>query len=432
MKRSGLRPRFSFGRNKQGRHAGFQREYSFRKSWIAIAIVLVFDIIFLIPAYMTLQEAVALWRAPGDLFSLVAALFTSFWLLGWSMAPLLITAILLVMLFGREVVRGRAGVVEVSLGLPFVGITAHYDAVQMRNLRVEHPTQKSGRAWRGSHAVFDYGDNSFAFGSEVEDTDLAALQSSIETSTGVAIARGGAASAEVAETERPTEHIQSFKVADETPATLTRKAPVSAEKVGLASPSTLALIAANAVPLAGAIFWGWDLGAVMVLYWAESAIIGFFNLAKIVVIGRWKALFLGPFFMGHFGGFMAGHFLFLYTLFIEKPGSEGSGSADLDDVMLLFVSLWPALAVLFLSHAYSFFANFLGRREYQGRTMNKQMSEPYSRIIFMHLVLIFGGGLSLILGGATPVLVLAIAIKIVFDVRAHISQREAAEAVTGD
>ena len=228
MKRSGLRPGFSFGRNRQDRHAGFKREYSFRKSWIAIAVVLVFDIIFLIPAYMTLQETVALWRAPEDLFSLVAALFTSFWLLGWSMAPLLITTILLVMLFGREEVRGRAGAVEIFLGLPFVGITVHYDAVQMRNLRVEHPVQKSGRAWRGSHVVFDYGDNTFAFGCEVEETDLAALQSSIEIATGVAIGRGEAVSVEEAEGVRPAEEVQSFKAAEETPLTLTGRASTCA------------------------------------------------------------------------------------------------------------------------------------------------------------------------------------------------------------
>ena len=53
------------------------------------------------------------------------------------------------------------------------------------------------------------------------------------------------------------------------------------------------------------------------------------------------------------------------------------------------------------------------------------MSEPYSRIVFMHLVLIFGGGLTLVLGESTLVLLLAIAVKIWIDVRAHLAQREA-------
>ena len=55
-----------------------------------------------------------------------------------------------------------------------------------------------------------------------------------------------------------------------------------------------------------------DLGKVMVLYWAESAVIGFFNICKIIVIGRWFALLAAPFFAGHFGGFMVIHFLFIF------------------------------------------------------------------------------------------------------------------------
>ena len=88
----------------------------------------------------------------------------------------------------------------------------------------------------------------------------------------------------------------------------------------------------------------------------------------------------------------------------------------------LFSGLWPALLALFVSHGFSFFHNFIGRGEYRGRTVKDQMSEPYSRIIFMHLVIIFGGGLTLVLGEATPVLVLIIAVKILFDVRAHLRE----------
>ena len=196
----------------------------------------------------------------------------------------------------------------------------------------------------------------------------------------------------------------------------------------LTSASTLALIIANMVPIAGTVFLGWNLSDVMVLYWAESAVIGFFTICKIVVIGRWMALLAGPFFLGHFGGFMAIHFLFIYTFFVKGPESMGASDGDLSDVAKLFVILWPALAALFASHAYSFFANFLGRGEYRKRTVKDQMSEPYGRIIFMQLVLIFGGGISMILGQIEPVLIAVIGLKIYFDVRAHI--KEHAQSVT--
>jgi len=106
----------------------------------------------------------------------------------------------------------------------------------------------------------------------------------------------------------------------------------------------------------------------------------------------------------------------------------GASDGDLSDVAKLFVILWPALAALFASHAYSFFTNFLGRGEYRKRTVKDQMSEPYGRIVFMQLVLIFGGGISMILGQIEPVLIAVIGLKIYFDVRAHI--KEHAQSVT--
>ena len=40
----------------------------------------------------------------------------------------------------------------------------------------------------------------------------------------------------------------------------------------------------------------------------------------------------------------------------------------------------------------------------------------------MQLVLIFGGGLSMILGQTEPVLIVVIGLKIFFDVKAHIKE----------
>ena len=246
--------------------------------------------------------------------------------------------------------------------------------------------------------------------------------------TGITLRRGDALPGELEEAWEPQVEVAAQ---DQAPAQLLPSEGESElEEVTLSSPSTLALIAANLIPLAGAAFGDWNLGMVMVLYWAESAIIGFFNLCKIIVIGKWAALFAGPFFLGHFGGFMAGHFLFIYTLFVEGPFTDPIASDSLSDVMQMFLGLWPALAVLFLSHGYSFFNNFLGRREYLGKTVKDQMSEPYTRIIFMHMVIIFGGGLTLALGEATPVLMIVIGLKILFDVRAHLKQRRSRKQPT--
>jgi len=414
MKRQGLRPRFSFGTDRPGELDGLWRVLPFRRSWIAIGVLAAFDLVFLIPAVTTFRQAAGEWSRFDSLFDLVGALFLSSWLLGWSIGPLLMTAVLLMMLFGREVLKARPGEVELFIGLPLVGFSARYDASRMRNLRFERPLKSSGHSWRAGHMVFDYGANAVQFGSDLDGAAAIELTHAIESAAGGSLRRGEALPEEISGAWENTPDLGASSRASQPPAT--------EEPFSLASPSSLALILANVVPLVGAAFFGWKLSDVMVLFWAESAIIGFYNVCKIAVIGRWSALLAAPFFIGHFGGFMAVHFLFVYGIFVEGM-QNGGGGGDLRDVAALFIGLWPALLALVLSHGYSFFANFLGRREYESRTVKDQMTEPYGRIVFMHLVLIFGGFLTLLLGGPTPVLLLVIAAKIWFDLRAHLKER---------
>jgi len=101
---------------------------------------------------------------------------------------------------------------------------------------------------------------------------------------------------------------------------------------------------------------------------------------------------------------------------INAAGPEPGVWAALLD---LFVPLWPALAVLFISHGVSFFTNYLGRREYLGMDLKAQMSEPYKRIIVMHVTLIIGGFLTMLLRSPEAVLLLLIALKTAADLRAH-------------
>lgn len=189
--------------------------------------------------------------------------------------------------------------------------------------------------------------------------------------------------------------------------------------------STLVLVIANLVPIAGAFYFGWDLASVLIIYWAESAVVGFYNFCKIIVIGGKSSVFYGFFFLGHFGAFMAVHFTFLYQIFIE--GMESDSSVSIEQAINLFGELWPAVVALFISHGISFFQNFLGRKEYRNRTVKIQMTEPYQRIIFMHLVIIIGAGLTTILGDSSAVLLLVIIAKIMVDVRAHVRERMDAE-----
>ena len=404
-----------------GDDTGFRRVYPFGRPWPVIAVVAVFFAIFAVPAVSTGRDIAGELGHVGSLFDLVGVAFLGFWLLGWSVGLLVMGGILALLLLGREVVTAGPEGVEITIGLPFVGVAARFDVARMRNLRVAEPAEaKSGKSWRGRHFVFDYGTGEFEFGSNVDAMDLGAVASGIQLASGKSIRKGGP---EPADLQPAWDSGPAGVVEAEPVASPVADSPVSPPAGGWLTPATLALIVANLVPVAGTVFLGWRLSDVMVLYWAESAVIGFWNLAKILVIGRWLGLFAGLFFIGHFGGFMAVHFLFLYGIFIEGFAGPETPGGDLARVGELFLRLWPALLALFLSHGISFFLNFLGRKEYRGRTVNQQMSEPYGRIVFMHLVLILGGGLALVMGDTVPVLLGVIALKVVFDVRAHLRQR---------
>lgn len=207
--------------------------------------------------------------------------------------------------------------------------------------------------------------------------------------------------------------------------------------------STLILFAANLVPLFGVLYWHWDMFLVMILYWMETAIIGFWHILRMVVEAKWFALFLGPFFCLHFGGFMAGHYIFLFALFGKDWAGKIHGVPDFVEQLLLGQGLWAPFLALFLSHGASFILNFYHKLELErpearpkggdgtqlewaqklsrkGNSLNDIMTAPYRRIIVMHLTILFGGFLTLVFKRSWLVLVLMIGLKVVVDVAAHV------------
>jgi hypothetical protein len=88
-------------------------------------------------------------------------------------------------------------------------------------------------------------------------------------------------------------------------------------KKDLTSIPVITLVAANLLPLWGVCFLKWDAFYIILLYWSENLAIGFYNILKIVAAkAKHPAehifkLFLVPFFVVHYGGFMAVHGLFV-------------------------------------------------------------------------------------------------------------------------
>ena len=153
----------------------YTRVFPFKRNPWAIGIVAALDLVFLLPAAGVFQQAASAWATSDQLFDLVMALFLSGWLLGWSLAPLVLTLLLLVLVFGREVLSADRDRISILMGVPLLGVQMDFEPSRLRNLRIEQPPAKSGKSWRGSHLAFDYGSHSMALGSDIPEAALAPL-----------------------------------------------------------------------------------------------------------------------------------------------------------------------------------------------------------------------------------------------------------------
>lgn len=190
-------------------------------------------------------------------------------------------------------------------------------------------------------------------------------------------------------------------------------APEPGELRALATPSLLVLLAANVIPLVGVVALGWDLGLILLLYWAESAVILAFSLLKLALTAGKAAFALVPFFLVHAGMFMGGHLLFLLVLFVDRPAAGWSG---------LLRDLGIGLAVFAASHLYSFVANFRRKGESYAKAQDV-MGGFYARIVVMHLTIIGGAFLIAFLGSNLFTLGLLVGLKTVVDGFAHLRER---------
>jgi len=197
--------------------------------------------------------------------------------------------------------------------------------------------------------------------------------------------------------------------------------------------SALFLIAANLVPLLGVLFYHWQVGLVLGLFWIENLIIGVFNLIKMFTLAvRNKVaigFFLCAFFVVHYGFFCIGHGLFLWELLdlgsldltlspIAGSGLISEGAAILFNIIENYKPvIYMALLALVVSHMVRFVENFILKGGIFKETSKSLMTRPYSQIIIMHAGLIIGGLLVTKFGSTIWLLFIIVLFKIVVDIK---------------
>lgn len=179
------------------------------------------------------------------------------------------------------------------------------------------------------------------------------------------------------------------------------------------------IIASNILTIVIALYQGWNIIIPMLIYWFQSATIGFFNFLRMLTLkdfsveglhshgktppaNRTTKITLALFFALHYGGF---HMVYLFFLLGGALFYLREVISSLPYVLLLF-------AMFFMSHLFSFIQN--NKRESRGQNIGKMMLYPYVRIIPMHLTLVFGG---LLMNHSATILFLLL--KTVADVVMH-------------
>ncbi len=195
-------------------------------------------------------------------------------------------------------------------------------------------------------------------------------------------------------------------------------AVVSSGRSGKTPPA--ALILYNALPIIGVVFLRWSVGEILLLYWVENIVIGFFNVFKMILAqGKvenpaetegdaskpdenvkvaspavMKMIFV-PFFFVHYGGFCAGHGVFLFLFFGESMGLGGGSASE----AFSLVKAPLVIGVIVLCHAITFFTNYIGAGEYKWKSPTSLMAEPYGRIFVLHVVVILCGVVLMVIPG---------------------------------
>ena len=219
--------------------------------------------------------------------------------------------------------------------------------------------------------------------------------------------------------------------------------PVPGAAAGGLDAALLALVAANLLPLVLVAYGLSSAGELLVLYWVENLIVGFYAVLRIAsargeadlsALGR---IFMIAFFLVHFGAFCWAHASALQYLVLAK-----SDLLPLDPHVFLDHGLrqhfpspspWQGLplefavpiAALLVSHGVSFVHNYLQRGEVFRATAKEEMSRPYRRMIPLHIATFACGFFAISRPSAVVVLILLILIKTGGDAWLHIKSHAA-------
>src|SRR5687768_750420 len=200
---------------------------------------------------------------------------------------------------------------------------------------------------------------------------------------------------------------------------------------------------------------------ILIVYWLENGVVGFFNVLRILraegpadptsnwrmngkpmgVVGRAG---IAGFFLIHYGMFWFVHGIFVLTMPLFAGLGDGFGAGEplgpgegafVDGVFVPFPtagtemasgfelgSVLLAVVALAISHGVSYWFNYLRRGEYRRTSPAGQMFAPYGRLVVLHITIIVGGMAIAFTGAPAAALAILVVLKIVMDLGFHLAE----------
>ncbi|NOX16999.1 MAG: hypothetical protein GXO87_01800 [Chlorobi bacterium] len=183
--------------------------------------------------------------------------------------------------------------------------------------------------------------------------------------------------------------------------------------------SAWVLLLSNLITIAIAVIQKWDLAPLLIIYWAQSVIIGISNWRRILNLRQFSTknftinkVSVDPtqktkrrvawFFLFHYG-----FFHFVYFIFISAMIPTLSN--------FVWMGIAVGILIFAINHYYSYKHN-LERDSARVPNIGTLMFFPYARILPMHLTIIFGGAFS---KGSTISLLIFLSLKTGADLIMH-------------
>ncbi len=186
---------------------------------------------------------------------------------------------------------------------------------------------------------------------------------------------------------------------------------------------TLLIVAANLLPIAGIVYLGWSGFLLLVLYWLETAAIGFWACYRVATApavelemfkdqtGRPMSTGIGlaAFIAVHAGIFMGVHMGFLWGLFRDGAFGDVTGPLSFFDIVVIGTGIWAPLLGLFIVRGVATIDDARA-----GRPVEPAVIGLYVRVFIMQITILVSGWLLILMGGTAGIVVLVL-IKTAFD-----------------